>query len=176
MYMLRPGNSLRDRNNASTQLSAAIKTMKLIAIKEHLHENEDFVNDHDCKETIHMSIEFYKKVGFEPPWIGYYASNRGKLVGAAGFKGKPKNGKVEVAYGIFPQWRQQGFGAKICRKLVILALKTDPSVTVLARTLPEENYSTKILRKNNFEFLGTVMDDEDGAVWEWKYKKMKNER
>ena len=150
--------------------------MKLTPIKEHLHENEDFLNDPDCKDTIHMSIDYYKKVGFEPPWIGYYASNHGKLVGAAGFKGKPKNGKVEIAYGTFPQWRQQGIGTKMCRKLVTLALKTDPSVIVLARTLPEENYSTRILQKNNFELLGMVVEDEDGEVWEWEYKKMKVEK
>ncbi len=147
--------------------------MKLIPIKEHLHENDDFVNDPDCKDTIRLTMDYYKKVGFEPPWIGYYASNDGKLVGAAGFKGKPKNAKVEIAYGTFPQWRQQGIGTKICGKLVTLAMKTDPSITVLARTLPEENHSTKILRKNNFELLGTVMDEEDGAVWEWRYIKVK---
>jgi hypothetical protein len=33
----------------------------------------------------------------------------------------------------------------------------------------EENFSTKILRKNNFTLIGTVIDPEDGEVWEWIY-------
>jgi hypothetical protein len=40
----------------------------------------------------------------------------------------------------------------------------------MARTLPEENYSTKILRKNGFEWQGIVVDDDDGDVWEWEFK------
>jgi hypothetical protein len=48
---------------------------------------------------------------------------------------------------------------------------------ITARTLPEENHSTKILRKNSFTFVGSVMDPEDGEVWEWMYNgelKMEN--
>lgn len=145
--------------------------IELLPIKEHLNENKEFADHPDCQESIFMSIEFYKKAGFQPPWIGYYAKLDDTLVGACAFKGKPRNGKVEVAYGTFPQFRQNGVGTELCRLLVQLALKTDPSVRILARTLKEENYSTKILKKNGFEFLGMVMDDEDGEVWEWEYKK-----
>jgi hypothetical protein len=35
--------------------------------------------------------------------------------------------------------------------------------------LPEENFSTKILKKNGFKFSGVVNDAEDGDVWEWIY-------
>ena len=52
----------------------------------------------------------------------------------------------------------------------ILALKTNPSVRITARTLPENNFSTRILEKNNFTFTGEVNDPDDGEVWEWAYK------
>jgi len=79
-------------------------------------------------------------------------------------------GKVEIAYGIFPKYRQMGYGTEICRMLVEIALKADSSVLITARTLREENYSTKILKKNGFHFLGTVVDPDDGEVWEWEYR------
>jgi RimJ/RimL family protein N-acetyltransferase len=79
------------------------------------------------------------------------------LVGSAAFKGKPKEGRVEIAYGVFPHYQNQGIGTEICGQLVLLALETDPTVIVTARTLPEENYSTRILRKNNFAFGMTKM-------------------
>jgi RimJ/RimL family protein N-acetyltransferase len=144
--------------------------MKLLPIQEHLHENQEFANTPDCQDSLYMCIDFYKKVGFNPPWICYYALLNGSLVAAAAFKGKPVNGKVEIAYGTFPAYQQQGIGTRITYTLVQLSLKTDPAVRITARTLMDENFSVRILRKNNFKLLGTVMDDEDGEVWEWEYE------
>jgi RimJ/RimL family protein N-acetyltransferase len=143
--------------------------MELLPINEHLEENPGFVSHPDCQDSLYMTIAFYKKIGFNPPWIGYYASIDGQLVGAAAYKGKPVNGQVEIAYGTFPAFQQKGIGTAICGGLVKLAQQTDPSVRITARTLPEENFSVKILRRNGFEFAGEVMDEEDGLVWEWVY-------
>lgn len=57
----------------------------------------------------------------------------------------------------------------ICSKLVELTLRTDSSLRITARTLPEKNFSTRILEKNNFIFVGTVDDPDDGEVWEWEF-------
>ena len=143
--------------------------LELLPVKEHLHENKEFTDHPDCQESIYMCVDFYKRVGFNPPWICYYVQQEGALVAAAAFKGKPVNGKVEIAYGTFPQYQQKGIGARLADTLVQLSLKTDPSVRITARTLMEENYSVRLLRKNNFKLLGTIMDDEDGEVWEWEY-------
>ena len=145
--------------------------MQLLPIKETTEENIDFINNPACTETLNMTIEFYKRVGFNPPWIGYYAEENGELVGSGAFKGTPFNNTVEIAYGTFENQRQKGVGTRICKQLVELSLATDPSVRITARTLPEKNYSTRILEKNNFILLGFVTDPEDGEVWEWEYKK-----
>ena len=145
--------------------------LELIPIKQTLEENQDFETNPDCQETILMTVDYYKIIGFVPPWIGYFARLNGELVGAAGFKGQPVDNKIEIAYGTFPGYMQQGIGTEICRQLVLLALKTNPTVIITARTLPENNYSTKILQTNDFKLLGTVWDKEDGNVWEWLYEK-----
>lgn len=145
--------------------------MTLLPIKETMEENEAFADNTLCTETLGMSIEFYKRVGFNPPWICYYAEEKGELVGSAAFKGKPINNIVEIAYGTMEKHRQKGIATKICKLLVELSLATDPSVRITARTLPENNYSTRVLRNNNFILLGVVTDPEDGEVWEWEYKK-----
>jgi len=145
--------------------------MHLLPIKQTVEENQDFTINPLCKETLTMCIEFYKRVGFNPPWICYYVEENGELVGSGAFKGKPINNTVEISYGTMEAHRQKGIGARICRQLVDLSVATDPSVRITARTLPENNYSTQILRKNKFILLGTVNDPEDGEVWEWEYKK-----
>jgi len=144
--------------------------MHLIPIKERLEDNENFIKNPLCQETVQMTTDFYKKVGFVAPWIGYYAVENGDIVGSAGFKGKPINGTIEIAYGTFETYRRQGVGTKICKQLVELSLKTDSSIKITARTLPEENFSTRILKANNFIFIGTVNDPEDGEVWEWLFE------
>jgi ribosomal-protein-alanine N-acetyltransferase len=145
--------------------------MELVPIKEHLHQNQQFAANPDCDESLGMCIDFYKRVGFNPPWICYYAQQDDQLIAAAAFKGKPVNNKVEIAYGTFPRFQQLGIGTQIAAMLVQLSINTDPAVIITARTLPEENYSARLLRKNNFKLLGTIMDDEDGEVWEWEYQK-----
>lgn len=147
--------------------------MELIPIKEKPEENEEFINNPISQEVFDMTIAFYKKGGFVPPWIGYFARQNGDLIGSAGFKGLPVNGTVEIAYGTFEQYRKQGIGTAICRALVALALKTEPSIRITARTISEENFSTRILEKNNFTCIGTVNDPEDGEVWEWEFKPTK---
>lgn len=135
-----------------------------------MEANEAFAKNPLCNESLGMCIEFYRRVGFSPPWICYYAKENGELVGSAAFKGRPINNTVEIAYGTFEKFQRKGIGTKICKQLVELSLASDPSVRITARTLPKNNYSTKILEKNNFVLVGAVNDPEDGEVWEWEYK------
>jgi [ribosomal protein S5]-alanine N-acetyltransferase len=145
--------------------------MELVPVYEHIEENPELAADPILTESLMMSIDFYKRVGFSPPWICYYAKKNKALVGCAGIKGKPVNGTIEIAYGTFDQFRNQGIGTEICKTLVDLSLSTDLSIRITARTLPENNFSTRILKKNDFLYIGTVNDPEDGEVWEWEYQK-----
>ena len=67
-----------------------------------------------------MTMDFYKSVGFSPPYISYYAMKDNQLVGCAAFKGRPADGKVEIAYGTFEKYQHTGIGAEICKQLVNL--------------------------------------------------------
>lgn len=146
--------------------------MVLIPIRKELASNAELLARPECKDTVAMTVAFHARVGYDPPWIGYFASVDDQIVGSGGFKGKPANGRIEIAYGTMEPFRSKGIGAEICRQLVRLSLETDPSVRICARTFPEENHSVRILRKTGFEFKGPVMDEEDGEVWEWEYRKL----
>jgi [ribosomal protein S5]-alanine N-acetyltransferase len=155
----------------TTEEKPRINFMKLVPIGEKLEDNMEFLHEPSCSESLFMTIEFFKKVGYVKPWIGYYAKVGNNIVGSAAYKGAPVNGSVEIAYGTFEAFRKKGIGTQICKMLVDLAVETDPTIRITARTLPEKNFSTKILSQNNFECLGTVNDPEDGEVWEWEYRK-----
>lgn len=143
--------------------------MELIPIPPEIDSNEACAQEPLCRESLYMTLDFYKRVGFQPPWISYYAMLDNKLVGSAAFKGAPLNNTVEIAYGTFEPYQNRGIGTQICRKLVELSLATDPSVRITARTLENKNFSARVLQRNGFVLLGTVHDPEDGRVWEWEY-------
>ena len=139
----------------------------LVPVKPTMAENALFLSVPECDETLEMTVRYYARIGYSVPWIGYFARLDGVFVGSAGFKGRPLHGKVEIAYVTFSGYRNRGIGTAICGKLVELARATDPRVIITARTLREESYSTRILKRNNFVKKGTVVDPEDGKVWEW---------
>lgn len=145
--------------------------MELIPINQKLEENEALGAMPFLKDILLQTTEFYKKVGFVPPWIGYFAKKDNSFVGSAGFKGPPVNNKVEIAYGTFEEYWNQGIGTEICRLLVSISMNKDASVKITARTDQPNNFSCKILQKNNFKCMGIVTDPDDGEVWEWVFQK-----
>lgn len=136
--------------------------------------NSKFSKNSECEEVLSVYPDYYKRVGYNKPWIGYFATIDGnEIIGYGGYKGMPREGKLEIAYGTFKKHVGQGNGIEICRQLVLLALQTDPSIRITARTLMENSASTSILIRNDFECMGIVNDEEDGEVWEWEFQKDK---
>jgi [ribosomal protein S5]-alanine N-acetyltransferase len=143
--------------------------MRLLPIDIDETKNAKFRNNQECVEILNVYPDYYQRVGYNKPWIGYFATVDGhEMVGGGGFKGQPQDGKVEIAYGTFKKYEGQGIGTEICRQLVLLSLQTDPSIRITARTLLENNASAQILKRNGFACTGMVFDEEDGEVWEWE--------
>jgi len=129
-----------------------------------------YLADDFCRSVFTIYEELYKNTRIVKPWTGYFALSGGIAIGVGGFKGAPANGRIEIAYGTAPQFEGRGVSSATCRFLTELALQAEPGLTVIARTLREENASTSILKKNGFEFSGEALDPEDGLVWEWVYR------
>ncbi|QHT70792.1 GNAT family N-acetyltransferase [Rhodocytophaga rosea] len=146
--------------------------MKLLPIELEEAQNQHFTTTAECVRVLTIFSEHYKKVGFTKPWIAYFVSDdTNAIIGGGGYKGKPNDNQVEISYGTFKNYQGRGVGTEICRRLVELALQTDPLVKITARTLPDNYASITILKRNGFTCLGTVLDPEDGDVLEWEYNK-----
>lgn len=118
-------------------------------------------------EILLIYAEYYPKIGFIEPWIGYFIVDDGVAVGTCGFTGPPENNRVEVAYYTFKPFEGRGIATFACRELVAIAKKHDPNLIVTAKTAPEESASTVILRRNGFRQSSDVEDDEIGNAWSW---------
>jgi RimJ/RimL family protein N-acetyltransferase len=130
-------------------------------------QSKPIYQNEDCRRIFESYPAYYYKVGYEPPWIGYFLMTDGQVVGVAGFVTKPIDKRVEIAYGTFKQFENRGIAKFSCRELIKIARAADPGLTITAKTEPRENASTNILRSNGFDFSGKVQDDGIGDAWEW---------
>jgi RimJ/RimL family protein N-acetyltransferase len=106
------------------------------------------------------------------PWMHGFAvveRESHSVIGNVGFKGPPdEHGTVEIGYGIVPGYQGRGHATEAAAALVAFAFKHDGVHRVRAHTLPTPNASTRVLEKCGFQYLGEVMDPEDGLVWRWE--------
>jgi RimJ/RimL family protein N-acetyltransferase len=106
------------------------------------------------------------------PWRhGFFVVHRETraAIGSAGFKGPPSvSGVVEIAYGIVPSFRGQGYATEAATALVAFAFASAQVQLVRAHTWPVTNASTRVLTKCGFRCTGTVVDPDDGPVWRWE--------
>jgi [ribosomal protein S5]-alanine N-acetyltransferase len=121
----------------------------------------------DCVEVLNIYKDYYQKIGFSPPWIGYFVIMDGRVVGSCSFTGQPQNGRVEIAYWTFKPYEGKGVASFSCKQLVLISKSTDPNILITAKTSPEHNVSTRILEKNGFKYSGIVKDEDIGEAWEW---------
>lgn len=118
----------------------------------------------NCRAT----ADLYRRVGFEPPWIGYIAVVNGRGVGGGAFVGAPTDGFVEIAYFTLEEEQGQGYATRTAASLMELARATNPRIGIKAFTLKEENPSTRILKGLGFSIIGLAEDADAGEVWEWR--------
>ncbi len=151
-----------------------MKDLQAIPIEMDQHKMAPYVQNEFCQMVLDIFQIYYPKVGFHHPWIGYFFKEGETIVGTGGYKGPPTAAGVEVSYGVVPEFERKGYGTAICQRLVEVALNESPQIRIFARTLMEENASTKILKRNGFHFIGLVNDPEDGDVWEWVHESREN--
>ena len=146
--------------------------LKIININED-KTNENYSSE-NCQQLISSMNEYYPKIGFNKPWVGYFVFKHNIVVGAGGFTGQPKDGKVEIAYGTFKEFEGQGIASFACKELIAISKRTDPTIIITAKTAPEYNASTKILHNNGFTFSEIVQDEGIGDAWLWTLKPYEN--
>jgi RimJ/RimL family protein N-acetyltransferase len=89
-----------------------------------------------------------------------------RIIGGCGFKDAPKDGRVEIGYGVSPDSRGQG--AATAAVGLLLRRAFDSGVReVLAEVTPDNLASAQVVRKLGFVSTGTRVDKEDGIVVRW---------
>lgn len=91
------------------------------------------------------------------------------IVGSCGFKHAPRNGMVEIAYGISPECRRKGAASSAVQALLQLAFDGGVS-QVLAQVNPDNLASTRVVQKLGFIEAGSYVDDEQENLVRWCFQ------
>ncbi|MES2035890.1 MAG: GNAT family N-acetyltransferase [Pseudomonadota bacterium] len=94
------------------------------------------------------------------------ADNR--LIGLGGYKGAPSGGRLEFGYEFAPGYRGQGLATEAAEGMIAHAFLQPDVDHVIAHTLPQENASTRVLKRCGLAFDEVVQDPEDGEIWRWR--------
>jgi ribosomal-protein-alanine N-acetyltransferase len=119
-----------------------------------------------AREMLDQTLDLLTRDPRPDPWGCYLAEHDATIVGTCAFKSMPAEGEVELAYMTFPAFEGRGHATAMAAALAGIAVAA--GVIPIAHTLPEENASTKALRRNGFAFARAVEDPEDGLVWRWE--------
>ena len=121
-----------------------------------------------ARETLEQTVDLLTRDPRPDPWGSYLAGADGATIGICAFKAAPDaDGVVEIAYMTFPAFEGQGYATAMAEALVVVAREGGAALAI-AHTLPEENASSRALKRNGFGYAGEVMDPEDGLVWRWE--------
>lgn len=89
-----------------------------------------------------------------------------RIVGGCGFKTVPKDGRVEVGYGVAPAAR--GKGAATAALHLLLRKAAEAGATeLLAEVAPANEASTRVVQKAGFECAGDRVDGDGEFLVQW---------
>jgi [ribosomal protein S5]-alanine N-acetyltransferase len=125
----------------------------------------------DAIDALPVLISFFEKLNGDDRWGSYFFIHPQdkQLIGTGGFKGAPdEDGFVEIGYEIKAAFRNNGYAKEAAMGMILFAKNEAGINGVRAHTLPEENYSVRVLRSCAMKFIGRVNDPEDGEVFRWE--------
>ena len=153
-----------------------IETPRLQLVLESTEATLAKINALSAEERAMVSPAWLERVRSSPmasPWTHSFTMierESGTAVGTCEFKGPPDDdGRVEIAYAVEPAFQGRGYAMESARALTMYARDVHDVRTVCAHTAPCEGPSTSVLRASGFEYIGDVVDPEDGLVWRWEY-------
>ncbi len=107
--------------------------------------------------------------GHPEPWATSFLIVRNddtRIVGGCGFKTFPKDGRVEVGYGVAPDAQGRGAATEALKLLVTKAFEAGVA-EVLAEVTPMNMASVHVVQKAGFVQAGSRVDDDHEYVVQW---------
>jgi RimJ/RimL family protein N-acetyltransferase len=104
----------------------------------------------------------------EVPWGGILIDRAESVaVGQMGCKERPKDGGVEIGYGINPAYQKRGYASEMAKAFTDWILAQPGVKQVKAECRMDNTGSVRVLEKAGFICCGERVDVEDGLLFVW---------
>jgi len=112
------------------------------------------LNDEHSQQYFLASLQ--KAEAGDAGWNLWFCIRRAprELIGNAGFKGRPKDGWVEIGYSMLEMHQRHGYATEAARALLSWAFQRPVVQRVVADTLPGLAPSIRVMEKSGFAFVG----------------------
>ena len=101
----------------------------------------------------------------------YFIQKHTQIIGACGFKGAPKNSRVEIGYNVAPDARGLGVATSAVKQLSQIAFNSALVDTVFALITSDNKASLNVVQKNGFSFKEFVIDSDGEQLEYWELNK-----
>jgi RimJ/RimL family protein N-acetyltransferase len=111
------------------------------------------------------------EAGEEWSWCAprlFIEEERGLIVGAGSFRHAPRDGNVEIGYGVAASCAGRGLASQGAAMMIAEAFGRSEVEAVTAETAVANRASERVLEKNGFRRTGSRVDPEDGPVSQWR--------
>ncbi|WP_338812457.1 GNAT family N-acetyltransferase [Bernardetia sp. Wsw4-3y2] len=125
-------------------------------------------------DPLQYALDKIKSSKEELGWWNYFVIHKSdnKLIGNCGYSGQPtEEGIVEIGYEIKSEYRNKGLATELANTLIDNAFSFEHVNSIQAHTLGQENPSTKVLSKCNFQKIEELEDEAEGIIWKWKLQR-----
>lgn len=125
---------------------------------------DDFPGDGD---RVGASLATFPDADRGTPWFSSWLILLGEsVVGTIGCKGAPRDGAVEVGYGVAPSARRRGVAGAALAQL--LSRLDEYGLVVEAETLADNAPSQAVLARHGFAAVGSRHDPDVGELILWR--------
>jgi RimJ/RimL family protein N-acetyltransferase len=122
----------------------------------------------DTRQTLELLRHMTRRVHAAGSRGSWMIVSGNEVVGLCSYKQAPKDGAVEIGYGIAASRRRRGHASRAVAAMLEYA-SADPQVrSVIATIAPDNRASSRAVEANGFVQNGTVLDPEDGELLLWR--------
>lgn len=111
------------------------------------------LNDENSQKWVRQQLEADPAIAGWVLWYFVLPGTPGQLIGNGGFKGRPKNGLVEVGYSVLPDFHGNGYATEATRALIRWAFSHPEVDRVAAETLPSLGPSLNVIKKCGMKYV-----------------------
>ncbi|WED27656.1 GNAT family N-acetyltransferase [Vibrio sp. DW001] len=148
-----------------------LNRFQIESLSQHATNSRDVIFVEGSVPPIHVlnrSLYLCHNAAEELWALPYFMQKASHIIGCCGFKGVPKNTRIEIGYNVAPDARGLGAATFAVQQLSQIAFDSGLVKTVVALISSDNKASLSVVRKNGFSYKELIIDEEGEELELWQ--------